>query len=1005
MMSPPAAHPAQAATQTLINAIPHRNQASLDYECIPPADERAADPLQQWKGHPVFTWGLGGTVVTSFPKQIPRYGGGTTAPMVKRSPGEIKIQSVKEVLPLSEDISKFPGPLKSKSKKKDVQAWLTRKLEALESQRTGPAFEHSMSEEEHKRFEERVLLWKVMHVLVENDGDLEGPAAAAAVKKALAPQENDASDAEPSFTTAADIVGRSRSNTANLQAEPVDPRAVDDLQTMLTKGDREKAVWHAVDQRLWGHAMLLSSTLNKDIWKQVVQEFVRKEVKKVGGNRQALAVLYEVFSGNHQDCIDELVPASARAGFQMVSADGAGAAQNALQGLDKWRETVALILNNRSEGDTAALLSLGRLLAQYNRVEAAHTCFIFARTVAHVSGIDDPQADVVLIGADHKKNPLELGIDLEPVLLTEVYEFAVSLSVSTQGGSYTIPHLQTYKLAHAYQLAEYGYRTDAQAYCDAIAASIKVTTKISPYYNASFIASLDDLGKRLSHSPKDGSSSWISKPNMDKVSSSLLSKFNSFIAGDDEDPSANHSAGAEVGPFAKIAGDSPSVTPSQSNADLYGAYAGYGAAAQPPASSNSRYAPSNAYAPRTSSEQQRSRYEPEGRPSMESNDGLMMRSVSDNYMPSAQVSRSYSPSQPLLSPGSQRSQGKLQSYSPLRAEHNAPLSYDSPYMPSPSLSESVTTPTLGESVSTPALGESASTPALGGYQPFGASFDDPPPPVHTEQATGGYEPSGSFDAPSYQPYDPNNDEDEDEKPKKNSFMDDDDDDLAARASALKIDSKSGKSSKSEADRLADEAFRKAAEEDAKRDKEAASNKKGWFGGWFKKDPNAQQQQGPGPIKAKLGEENSFVYDPELKKWINKKAGAADTPKPSATPPPPRGPPAARSASGAPNQPAAPPTGLRPPPAMPPRSSSMPPPMGGAGSRASTPGVPSDNEGPARPPALARPSLASGPLSRPGTGMSTASSIDDLLGAPQARKGPSAKKKKGGRYVDVMAQGG
>jgi hypothetical protein len=37
-------------------------------------------------------------------------------------------------------------------------------------------------------------------------------------------------------------------------------------------------------------------------------------------------------------------------------------------------------------------------------------------------------------------------------------------------------------------------------------------------------------------------------------------------------------------------------------------------------------------------------------------------------------------------------------------------------------------------------------------------------------------------------------------------------------------------------------------------------------------------------------------------------------------------------------------------------------------------------------------------------MSTASSIDDLLGAPQARKGGAAKKKKGGRYVDVFPQG-
>jgi hypothetical protein len=916
--------------------------------------------------------------------------------MVKRSPGEVKIQSVKEVLPESEDITKFPGPLKSKGKKKDVSAWLGRKLEGLENQRKEPGFEHSLSEDEHKRLEDRSLLWKILQVLVDNDGRLEGPAAEAAVKKALASEESDAADAEGSFSTTADTVGRSRTNT--LQAEPMDPRAVEDLQKLLTKGDREKAVWHAVDQRLWGHAMLLSSTLSKDVWKQVVQEFVRKEVKKVGGNHQSLAVLYEVFAGNHEDCIDELVPASARAGFQMVSTDGAGATQNALQGLDKWRETVALILNNRSDGDAAALLSLGRLLAQYNRVEAAHVCFIFARTVALVNGSDDPHADLVLLGADHKQNPLELGVEMEPVLLTEVYEFALSLSAPTS--SFVFPHLQSFKLAHAYRLAEYGYRSEAQAYCDAIASSMKATTKLSPYYNASFIGSLDELSRRLSQSPKDGSSSWISKPSMDKVGSSLLSKFNSFIAGDDDEASGNPSAGAEVGPFAKIAGNSPGITPSQSSADLYGAYAGYGVpAAQPAAPSNSRYAPSNTsstYAPRISSEQQRSRYEPDGqgRPSMDS-----VRSVSDTYMPASQPSSPYTPGQAMLSPTSQRLQGKTQSYTPLRAEPSAALSYGSPYAP------------------TPPVEGSASAPAFGGYQPPQASFDDPAP-ANDEQPSTGYEPSASYEpptssfdspAPSYTPYEPEPEEDEEEKepepkPKKKSFMDDDDDDdLAARASALKISS-AKPSGKSEADRATDEAFRKAAEEDAKRDKEAASNKKGWFGGWFKKDPNAQQQ-GPGPIKAKLGEENSFVYDPELKKWVNKKAGATDTAKPAATPPPPRGgpPAAARSASGGPPPMGPPQTSLRPPTSMPPRSSSMPPPMDMA-SRASTPGVPSDTEGAAKPATLARPPLASGPPSRPSTSMSNASSIDDLLGAAQPRKGAAAKKKKGGRYVDVMAQG-
>ncbi|KAH6642230.1 Sec23-binding domain of Sec16-domain-containing protein [Boeremia exigua] len=995
LMSPPApAYNSQPVARKPMNSIPHRRQASLslEYESIQPADERAADPLQQWKGTPIFTWGLGGTVVTTFPKEIPRYGGGNSAPMVKRSPGEVRIQSVKDILPESEDFTKFPGPLKSKGKKKDVVAWLSRTLEALESQRKEPGFEHSLTEDEHKRFGDKYLLWEVLRVMVENDGRLEGPTAEAAIKKAFAPEEGDAADAEGSFSTTADHVGRSRANT--LQAEPVDPRAIEDLQKLLTKGDREKAVWHAVDQRLWGHAMLLSSTLTKDLWKQVVQEFVRKEVKKIGGNNQALAVLYEVFAGNHEDCIDELVPASARAGFQMVSTDGAGATQNALQSLDKWRETVALILNNRSDGDAAALVSLGRLLAQYKRIEAAHVCFIFARAVALINGPDDPQADIVLVGANHKQNPLELGIEMEPVLLTEVYEFALSLSAPT--GSFVLPHLQSYKLAHAQRLAEYGYRTEAQAYCDAIAASMKATTKTSLYYNTSFLGSLDELSRRLSQSPKDGSSSWISKPSMDKVSSSLLSKFNSFIAGDDDEASGSPSAGAEVGPFAKIAGNSPGITPSQSSADLYGAYAGYGAPpVQPAAPSNSRYAPSNAsssYAPRVSSEQQRSRYEPEGRPSMDS-----VRSVSDTYMPSSQPSSPYMPGQAMLSPTSQRLMGKTQSYSPLRPEPNTALSYGSSYMPTPPAEESV------------------SSPAFGGFQSPQASFDDPvpaPAPTNDEQPSTGYEPSSGYqpDTPSYTPYEPEPEEDEEEvpQPKKKSIMDDDDDDdLAARASALKISSgkpSSKSSGKSDADRATDEAFRKAAEEDAKRDKEAAANKKGWFGGWFKKDPNLAQQ-GPGPIKAKLGEDSSFVYDPELKKWINKKAGATETTKPAATPPPPRaGPPAAiRSASGStpPIGPGPPSAGLRPPTSMA-RSSSMPPPMG-APSRASTPGVPSDSEGPPKP-AQARPPLASGPPSRPGTSMSNASSIDDLLGAAQPRKGAAAKKKKGGRYIDVMAQG-
>ncbi|KAL5434300.1 hypothetical protein PMIN07_001342 [Paraphaeosphaeria minitans] len=983
-------HPTHVAPGSQdVNTIPPRRQPALQYDCIAPTDERATDPLERWRGYPIFKWGLGGMAVTTSPKQVPRYGGGASTPMVKCSPGEIRTQSVKEVLPLSEDITKFPGPLKAKSKKKDVSAWLVQRIGALEAHRQSPGLDLSHSADELERLEEKILLWKVLQVFIDNDGVLDGnPVVDAAVRKIFAAGADASADGEGSFTTAAELVGRPRSNTTSVQADPVDPKAVEELRTLLTKGDREKAVWHAVDQRLWAHAMLLSSTLNKDIWKQVVQEFVQKEVKKLGRNNQALAVLYEIFAGNHDDCIDELVPASARAGFQMMSTDGAGTTENALQGLDRWRETLTLVLNNRSEGDPAALVSLGKLLAGYGRVEAAHICFIFARSRAHINGVDDPEANIVLIGADHKKNPLDLGIDLDPVLLTEVYEFGLSLSA--QGSSFIIPHLQNYKLAHAYQLAEYGHRADAQAYCDAITASMKATTKISPYFNGSFVAMLEDLSKRLSQSPKDGST-WRTITNTDKLTSSLFSKFTNFVAGDDEDAAPNASAG-DAGPFAKIAGGTPTLSPTQSSADLYGAYSGFGIApTAPSAPGNSKYAPSNAYAPRTSMESTRSKYEPQGRPSLESNDSNVgMRAVSDSYIPSPQIPNAFAPPQQAQLSPHPPSLSKAHSYSPLRTEYNASgPSYGNLYQPAP----------VATAIE-PA-------PSYGGFQPLQASFDDSP-----TLSSGFQPPSSSFESSSYQPYQPSEEDftGQSLRPKK-SFMDNDDDDLATRAAALKISGSSN--SKAENDRLAEEAFRKAAEEDAKRDKEAAAQKKpgswlgGWFGGGAKKD-NAMPANKP--IKAKLGEENSFKYDPELKKWVNTKGGAAEAAKPMTTPPPPRSGPPSRAVStqsgmGPPSSlPNA--NGLPIPPTSHPgpgqRSSSMPPPMGLPGSRASTPGFPSDNEG-SRPPVLTRPSMPAVPPSRPGTGMSTASSIDDLLGAPQARKGAAKGKKKGGRYVDVMAK--
>lgn len=164
------------------------------------------------------------------------------------------------------------------------------------------------------------------------------------------------------------------------------------------------------------------------------------------------------------------------------------------------------------------------------------------------------------------------------------------------------------------------------------------------------------------------------------------------------------------------------------------------------------------------------------------------------------------------------------------------------------------------------------------------------------------------------------------------------------------------------------------------------------------------------IRAKLGEESSFVYDPEQKRWINKKAGAEQTEAKSAsTPPPPRatGPP--RTASVGPTSiPRIPMPAAGPPPQRAVSEQSNLPPS-------AHPPLQNPSLGGLAPPGMMRQasnsSLSGGgpptaPASRPGTAMSNASSIDDLLGPPLPRKaGAKGAKKKGRGYIDVMGDKG
>jgi hypothetical protein len=1004
---------------TMIAAM-QQKPAFQEMNMLAPQDDRVHDPLERWRGAPIFRWGIGSSIVTSFPKYIPRYITGQMGPLMQPSQVEVRTRNINEVSPPAESFLKFPGPLK-KGKKKEILGWLKATTEAREAEHQKLSMHGELTAAAHQRSEEKLLLRKIMMTLVENDGALEGTSNInEAVRKILSP-------ATSGQDVTADAFGITQSAPVKAQPEAFDPAGVNVLRNHLYGGQRENAVWYAVDQRLWAHALLIAQTIdNKDIWKQVVQEFVRKEVRNLGDNTEALAALYQVFAGNWEESIDELVSVSARAGFQMVSTTSGGSAQkDALAGLDRWRETLLLILNNRSPGDANALVSLGKLLSGYGRIEAAHICFLFARStvasqqlpaiVTLFGGIDEPLSAFSLVGDSAITQGLDFGQDLDNILLSEIYEFVI-----TSGSSAipAIPHLQAFKLYHAEVLAESGRRTEAQQYCDVIAAAITSKSHLSPYHNQQLMQWVDKLTQRLSQAPADSSSSW--KPSMDKVSTSLWGKFNNFIAGGEDSDAASNGSGAAPavdGQFARLGGETPPLSRAVSSGDMYGSYQPNGTSAPSSAAGNSRYAPGNSgYAPRSSLEQQRPRYDPQAqsayqpRTSMEStrsayeprvsmDNGLSSSPLRSSTLNTYSLQSSYPADASALQPSAVFSQ-------PGSDVHTTVSSYSpNPYQPTPQ------EPLNNDAPDQQTPSSAQHQPQSNGYQSFSSPHQQSANPGAPEEYTpSSYEPpSTSYEPPEYQsfqldenPWDaeaPSSPEHEN-KPKKKMFGDDDDDDeILRRAAALK--NSGSKTTKSDADRATEEAFRKAAEADgmfsrslytmlttcltnhsiaarSSNDLSGSGEKKGWFGGWFKKDPNAA----PGPVKAKLGEENSFVYDETLKKWVNKKGGAAAATPTAATPPPPK-------ASGPPSRPS---STFGMPPSRPASGTFGPSPTG-AMLPPTSPPMSRSASGVMPPPAAA---------SRPQSSMSNASDADDILGSMAPRPRGAKKAPRKGRYVDVMA---
>lgn len=1061
---------------------------------IPPSDATAQDPLKRWQGAPIFRFGFGGTVIASFPGRIPRYTQGSRIPFIKSSPREVRIISAK-ILPSNDRIASFPGPLKSKGKKKEVLLWLYTGIASL-SQEQIELHGQGTTTEDPKRHQEKIMLWKVLTTLVEHDGNIDGNVQALdAVRTILSPEANSHESRDTLIQPRLPAI--SSPDTA-FRPQATGSSAVDTLRQYLLNGEREKAVWYAVDQKLWGHAMLIASTMQRDLWKQILHEFVGTEVKPAGRNTESLAALYDVFAGNWEESVDKLVPPSARAGLTLMNKNSTGVITgNGLDGLNRWRETLHLILSNRTADDSKAIVAMGQLLASYGRFEAAHICYIFAKAPGLFGGFDDPQTAVILLGADHRQLPLNYAKDPDSILLTEVFEFIQSVLISTPSQSITLPYLQAFKLYHAELLVELGLKEEAQQYCDVLTSTLKATTNRSPYFHSRLFSAVDELGARLRELGKDGNSSWISRPNVDKMSGSFFKALSGFIAGDENDASAASAKADAEGPFARINGTTPEMISRNSSpvAVGYGDFAAGQTYAPPnpsmhpttnsryaPVSTSSTYAPLAAGIPRYSSPLNSGHQINSGLPSspyeahhpqqivhapLQATQALSPLWNVTKYSPDltsqpqvfphppaehVEAPRSYSDTDAGSSPRGNTNEapalnGFLSTNSRADAYQAAPPPSNVRY--SPSASYAPRSRSLEPSSSSYEIMSTASQPRsyapspnlhsltpyeVDSYQPNAPMYGEFPmaasqnlhgndKPASTNIPNTAHEMNNSVDsminqsldtatpitrinasiyresesAAEYQPpsygYEPPTydtevagESDVRSPRKKQSFMDldEDEDDLGRRAAALK------KSQKSTTDRETDDAFRRAAEEDAKKTAVSKSGS-GWLSGiWGRSGSKDQNQAKPKAHQIHIGEENSFVFDKDLNKWVNKKAGGESTAPSAAKAPPPKGPP--KAVVGGPS------FGIRSP-----ISNSINETTSESLSGIGTPGqglLPSS-----MPPAGLTLGLA--PPSRPGTGMSVVSndsSVDDLMGPAQPRKGGTMKRsKKRAGYIDVLAE--
>ncbi|XP_028417276.1 protein transport protein Sec16A-like [Dendronephthya gigantea] len=332
----------------------------------------------------------------------------------------------------------FPGPLcRGKTHKRDVVKY-AKEMAMMAFNNQSDSFE--------KR-EAGYILWQVLAVMVQHNGVYFNTDIAEVLTSDL--PEDSYTRREQSFSSSQRV-----SFAADGQCHSKHDQ-VATYRELLLAGKTQEALEHAVNSKIWGHALMLAYHTDQNVFSNIMERFNSQL-----NEDDSLLCLYQHLGSKRPSILDKKTR--------------------------RWRKHLAIMISNPSKStakDSENIHALGASLESRGLIEAAHLCYILAG-----EGISK-QSGTVLLGYSSNEIRPEF-VDFLALQRTEIYEYAMSL----KDENFIIKDFQPWKELYVHSLADAGFHNKAFRYCEKLVDDV---LKHSTSFTKDMITRLHALSMRL----------------------------------------------------------------------------------------------------------------------------------------------------------------------------------------------------------------------------------------------------------------------------------------------------------------------------------------------------------------------------------------------------------------------------------------------------------------------------------------------------------------------------